>query len=250
MSDAGDLRQLILDAKGDNSFERMATMCGKTPTAKRLQQMTTNDLKAFPDKETIEGLARGTGATITTVVLAAARSLGLSVHSGDDPDALVLSGGRKLRPDQKDAIVAVLRSFQDSNRRAREAAARDRYRFTKEWLESAMSIAQKAADMDYPALGGFLDRADAAIGQLQAVVAEYEAVFGVHALADDDGPELLASAVEAVALLREGIPEEEIGQVRQLPDPERIVEQGEEGGVELDDAAYDSPEKAGDVDEP
>jgi hypothetical protein len=142
MTSEPDLARLILDAKGDRSYERMSADCGGLPTDKRLQQMATTALKAFPDVATIRGLARGTGTTETTVVLAAARSLGLRVHSGEDPDALIIGGAGDLRPDQKDTIRALVRVFREMNAAARadalETAVRDgeqRIEYARELLE-------------------------------------------------------------------------------------------------------------------
>lgn len=114
-----DLARLILDAKGSRSYERLSIDCGGLPTDKRLQQMATTGLKAFPDLATIRGLARGIGTTETAVVLAAARSLGLRVHSGEDPGALVIGGADDLRPEQKEAVVALVRVFREMNTDAR-----------------------------------------------------------------------------------------------------------------------------------
>lgn len=120
MPNEPDLRRLLLDAKGDRSYRQFAADCGGLPTEKRIQQIANGtELKAFPDKESIEGIARGTGVTVTAVILAAARSLGLEVHSGDDPDAMILAGANTLRPDQKAALHALARSFQQSNEEQR-----------------------------------------------------------------------------------------------------------------------------------
>jgi hypothetical protein len=119
MANEPDLSRLILDAKGARSYERMSADCGGNPTSKRLQQMATGPLKAFPDAETLEGIARGTGEPLTKVVLSAARSLGLRVYSSVDPNALVIGDASSLRPDQVEATRVLVRSFLASNRAAR-----------------------------------------------------------------------------------------------------------------------------------
>jgi hypothetical protein len=135
MTSEPDLASLILDAKGDRSYERMSTDCGGLPTDKRLQQMATTPLKAFPDVATIRGLARGAGTTITAVVLAAARSLGLQVHTAEDPDALTIGGAGELRPDQKDAIRALVRVFREANLQAQADAFHNALdRSNERWL--------------------------------------------------------------------------------------------------------------------
>lgn len=106
------LQQLVLDLKGDRSYERLARDCGGVPTAKRLQQIaTTPHPKTFPDPPTVEGLAQGLGVTVTEVVLAAATSLGLNVHRGGDPSEVVLAGVGDLPTPARDAVLSVAREM-------------------------------------------------------------------------------------------------------------------------------------------
>ena len=76
---------------GEVSYERLSKACGGTPTAKRLHQYENGELKNFPDPETLRSLARGTGFSVTEIVFAAGRSLGLPV-TDDDPDVLRIYG--------------------------------------------------------------------------------------------------------------------------------------------------------------
>lgn len=105
------LARLIAARKGDRSFKRLSTDCGGTPTANRLQQMSTKEISAFPDPDTIRGIAMGLGTTITEVTLAAARSLGLNVASGE-PDALIVAGAGTLPAEAQEAILGVSREMQ------------------------------------------------------------------------------------------------------------------------------------------
>lgn len=94
MSTEVDLVQLILDRKGDRSYERLSKDCGGIPTRARLGQIATTEFKTFPDPATLRGLSRGLGVPMTDVVLAAARSLGLRVRAGDEGSLVVGDAGR------------------------------------------------------------------------------------------------------------------------------------------------------------
>lgn len=105
-----DLATLILDRKADRSFERLSKDCGGIPSANRLQQMTMRVPNSFPSPDTIIGIARGTGATITDVVMASARSLGLNV-TPDDPSALIIARAGLLPLEAKETIYSVARQM-------------------------------------------------------------------------------------------------------------------------------------------
>lgn len=94
-----DLAALLTAARneGELSYEKLSIRCGGSPSAKRLQQLVTRPLKNFPDPDTITHLARGTGQSVTTIILASARSLGLQVAS-EDSDQLRIAGLRQLPP--------------------------------------------------------------------------------------------------------------------------------------------------------
>jgi len=105
-----DLRELIGLQKGDRSYEQLSKACGGQPSAKRLQQIATEQIKNFPDPDTIRALAKGLGVTESTVVLASAASLGLDVHTPTMWAAL-LPAGTDLIPDHmRDGILSVVRS--------------------------------------------------------------------------------------------------------------------------------------------
>lgn len=108
---ATDLATLIANAKGGRSYDRIAADAGGVPTSARLQQLATKPLKNFPDPDTIRGLARGLSTSVTEVVAACAASLGLSMHLGADPDALVIGGAASLPPSAREAITAVAREM-------------------------------------------------------------------------------------------------------------------------------------------
>lgn len=85
----------------------IARRSGGRITAQRLYSMLSRGrLKAFPDKDTIEGLAAGMGVRVAEVVLAAARSLDIDAKGSDlgGEDDLVIYGGAKLSPESQALI--------------------------------------------------------------------------------------------------------------------------------------------------
>lgn len=106
MTQQPDLQQLILDRKGGRTFDRLSDDCGGLPTDKRLIQITKNGIKNFPDAVTLEGLAKGLNVSVTAVVLAAARSLGLAVGV-TDPDSITIAGVSKLPYTSQQLIITL-----------------------------------------------------------------------------------------------------------------------------------------------
>lgn len=111
VSDEPNLAALIADKKGTRSYEKISQDCGGLPTAKRVHQLATKPQKNFPDPDTIRGLARGLGVTITDVVMAAARTVELPVYTGNDPSALSIGGAGELDDSAKEALSKVAREF-------------------------------------------------------------------------------------------------------------------------------------------
>lgn len=117
-----DLQALIGLRKGDRSYEQLSKACGGLPTAKRLHQLATAEIKNFPDPDTIRGLSKGLGVTESTVVLASAASLGLDVHTPTMWAAL-LPAGTELIPDHmRDGILSVVHSAVRMVKDGREVA--------------------------------------------------------------------------------------------------------------------------------
>lgn len=181
--DDENLATLILNAKGDRSYARLSADCGGNPTKERLQQLATGRLKTFPDSATLEGVARGTSRTLTAVVLAAARSLGLKVHNAEDPTALIIGGAGDLRPDQQAALQALVRSFQATNRQQAVVRLLEQLRAHAQIAEMArFSVAEAAR------LGKDSEEFARATRQLEAATAALEATSGaLNALEDQLG---------------------------------------------------------------
>lgn len=106
------LETLILDRKGTRSYDELSRACGGTPTAKRLHQLVTRPMKAFPDPDTIKGLSRGLKASNTDVLLAAARSLDIPVGEYG-AGALVLEGAGQLPVSAQEAIITLSEELQN-----------------------------------------------------------------------------------------------------------------------------------------
>ncbi|WP_284984243.1 helix-turn-helix transcriptional regulator [Arthrobacter sp. efr-133-TYG-118] len=89
------LRRLIESKRAGRTIASLSDACGGDPTPRRLQQIIADGIDAFPKANTIQGLARGLGVSITEVVMACAVSLGLEVEDATS-DALVLAGAGNL----------------------------------------------------------------------------------------------------------------------------------------------------------
>lgn len=93
----------VKEARG-YTYDTFAKACGGVPARQRLFQLINAPLKNFPDPETIRGLALGTGYSVTDIILAAARSLGLSVRD-TDPDSVRVSGLSALPASAREAYL-------------------------------------------------------------------------------------------------------------------------------------------------
>ena len=105
------LQRLILDLRGDRSYERLARDCGYDIKSRALHRAATKPALSFPDPDTIRGLSRGLNVPVTRVVLAAARSVGLNV-ADSDPTELVLQGAGELPQESKDLLLGMSRQLQ------------------------------------------------------------------------------------------------------------------------------------------
>jgi len=112
-----NLQQLITEQKqlrgrsyGD--YERMA---GHVITRQRWQQLGTGArIKEFSEPATIKAMADALEVDVAVVVLAMAKSLGLPIGSGiaqSDLAVMLPPSARNLTPEQRDAIVRLVRVF-------------------------------------------------------------------------------------------------------------------------------------------
>jgi hypothetical protein len=96
------LIQMIESRKPAVTPADIAKRSGGRITAQRLYSMLSRgELKTFPNRDTIEGLAAGMGVPVAEVVLAAARDLGIEASASDlsGEDDLVIYGGKRLSKD-------------------------------------------------------------------------------------------------------------------------------------------------------
>lgn len=107
-----NLKELILAAKGANSYEQLSKLCGGKPTAGRLQQLATKSLQNFPDPDSIHSMARGFGVSEKSIVLAAAVSLGLDVETGQSRlETLLPPSAASLTDEQIQLVIGMIRSY-------------------------------------------------------------------------------------------------------------------------------------------
>lgn len=114
------LSQLIHMRRGHRSYQRLSQDCGGTPSMKAIHYLAAQVPKGFPNKATLEGLSLGLNVPLTEVVLAAARSLEMNVHSTVDPESLVLAGAAALPYKVQESIFTISRELQLAFRGASE----------------------------------------------------------------------------------------------------------------------------------
>lgn len=105
------LQALILDKKGDRSYERVSRDCGGVPATKALHRLATSPMKAFPDKATLLGLQRGLPASVDQLLDACAISMGLK-DDAEHPDNLVIRGAGGLPSSSQQLLIALSAEMQ------------------------------------------------------------------------------------------------------------------------------------------
>lgn len=105
-----NLQHLILNRKGARSYEDLSRDCGGAPTRKQLHRMATQEIKNFPDPETITRLARGLHILPSEVVFASAQSLGIDMGERDNSD-LTLADAGTLPESSRQLLVSLSREM-------------------------------------------------------------------------------------------------------------------------------------------
>lgn len=103
-----DLQGLIGLRKGDRSYEQLSKASGGIITRQRMQALATTPMRAFPDPDTIRALSKALGVTETTVVLAAATSVGLRVQGPSGWAALLPAGIESVPDYMRESILSVV----------------------------------------------------------------------------------------------------------------------------------------------
>jgi len=112
MAEGSALRSLIRNLRGDRNNIELSRDCGGTPTASRMQQLSTTPIKLFPDPDTIKGLARGLNVSVGEVVAACAKDIGLNMGTPDE-SALMLAGARDLPDSSQNLLISMSRELQN-----------------------------------------------------------------------------------------------------------------------------------------
>lgn len=115
-SDSGhmsDLAELIVTHKRARgwSYQQLADRSHGVIARQRWQQLATGvRMIEFPEPATLEAIAEGIDVDVTTVVVAAAASIGLPVHRTISGFAAMLpSDVDSMDPDMRDALLHVIR---------------------------------------------------------------------------------------------------------------------------------------------
>lgn len=105
------LRSLIRNLRGERNNVELSRDCGGYPTSSRIQQMSTQPIKVFPDPDTIRGLARGLNVSVGEIIGACAKDLGLNM-GGPDESSLLLAGARELPESSQKLLISMSRELQ------------------------------------------------------------------------------------------------------------------------------------------
>lgn len=107
-----DLIQARKTARGW-SYREIAARGNDVISAQRWQQLGTGvRLKEFPEPTTVSAMADALEVDVAAVLLATAKSLGLDVQRRQSELAAMLpSAADQLTPDQRDAVLAVVRAM-------------------------------------------------------------------------------------------------------------------------------------------
>lgn len=115
-SNVPTLAQLITDSKTDSglSYDQLAARTDYVVTRQRFQQLgTSTRLKEFPEPATLAAVAEALKVDVALVVLATAKSIGLSVDTGSQSDLgrMLPAAARNLTRDQRNALLSLVRSI-------------------------------------------------------------------------------------------------------------------------------------------
>jgi hypothetical protein len=105
------IQNLILNNKGDRSYEDLARDCGNDIKSRALHRAATNTARGFADPDTIRGLSRGLNVPMMDVIRAYAISLDLPVAS-EEPFVLRIVGGGSLPQSGQHLLLNVARELQ------------------------------------------------------------------------------------------------------------------------------------------
>ncbi|OBB15084.1 hypothetical protein A5761_15210 [Mycolicibacterium setense] len=112
-----NLQELITEQKrlSGRSYTDYETRAGRVISRQRWQQLGSGErIKEFSEPATIKAMAEALDVDVAVVVLAMAKTLGLPVDTGiaqSDLAVMLPPSARNLTPEQRDAIVRLVRVF-------------------------------------------------------------------------------------------------------------------------------------------
>lgn len=110
-STALTLGQLIQARRSGRSYERLAQDSGHRPKLSAWQQWGKGDARTLlPEPDSIRGMALALGVSHTEVLMAAARSVGLTVAS-EDPSELRIAGAGSLPDMAQETLLIMARTL-------------------------------------------------------------------------------------------------------------------------------------------
>ncbi|WP_394253681.1 hypothetical protein [Arthrobacter pityocampae] len=107
------IQNLILNKKGDRSYERLARDCGHEIKSRALHAAATKQTRAFADPDTIRGLSQGLNVPVVDIIRAYSVSLGLPV-AADEKGILRVVGGGDLPESSQNLIVSMARELRSA----------------------------------------------------------------------------------------------------------------------------------------
>ena len=108
---APNLGQLIQARRGTRSYERLAQDSGNRPKLSAWQQWGNGAPRTLlPEPDSIRGMALALGVSHTEVLMAAARSVGLTVAS-EDPSELRIAGAGLLPSMAQETLLMMARTL-------------------------------------------------------------------------------------------------------------------------------------------
>lgn len=114
--DVPTIKELIRSAlDGGKSVRELAEESGQRVKFQTFQELSNHAPKQFPkDPKTITGMALALKVSETAIVLAFAKSLGITVTTGSNLSMRLPADVDKLSPEMQDAIVSVARAALDA----------------------------------------------------------------------------------------------------------------------------------------
>lgn len=123
---AGGIQNLIVEKKGERSYERLARDCGYDIKNRALQAAATKVTRGFADPDTIKGLSRGLNVPVAHIIRAYAVSLGLPIAE-DEKGTLQIVGGANLPRSSQDILINMAQELRHAYETPAEVDYSDRY---------------------------------------------------------------------------------------------------------------------------